>query len=100
MRWLWTSLAIFLSPLIAHSEYRAFLLRIQNQSDSQDFRLIPSTLDPLQYTSYYNLPKGYFVTYDSTWMCRDRTNELLEICPDPKRPKEEPSDGPEKQKSP
>ena len=77
-------LFLILNLLIIHTaraEYRAFLLRISEKSG--DFKIIKSTLDPLQYKTYFTVPDDAIVTYDDTWMCYGRT-EGQPICPSPK----------------
>lgn len=74
---------MFLS-LGAHAEYRVFLLRIAKRSDAQDYRLVTSTLDPLQYPGYYPLKPDELITYDDTWLCRGHTGYEKPICPNPK----------------
>lgn len=73
----------------AAAEYRAFLLRIAKRTSPQDYRLVVSTLDPLQYPSYYTVEADEVVTYDDTWMCRGRTGDARPICPSPRAPASE-----------
>ncbi len=79
-------LFLFMAPLSAPAEYRAFLLRISKRDSPQDYRLVPSTLDPLQYPRYYPVQPDEVVTYDDTWKCRDRTGDFKPICPSPRAP--------------
>lgn len=81
------SLFLGLTPALA--EYRAFELKIskrdaQGKPDPEKFRLVLSTLDPLQYYGYYIVREDEVVQYTRTWMCRGRTDEKP-ICPDPKQ---------------
>ena len=84
----------------AHAEYRVFLLKIAKKAtakptpptsapaDAQqpppDSRLVESTLDHLQYRSYYSVPADENVTYVTSWKCRGRTDEFKAYCPNPK----------------
>lgn len=82
------------------AEYRVFLLRILKQAppeaatDNQAqapappaepiiVREFPSTLDPLQYPTYYPIAEDEQVVYIDTWRCRGRTNEKP-LCPNPR----------------
>lgn len=47
-------------------------------------REFPSTLDPLQYPTYYPLRPNQYVVYVDTWRCRGRTNEKP-LCPNPRQ---------------
>ncbi len=82
------ALGVSLSVSPALAEYRAFELMIskkdaQGKPDPKQFRLVLSTLDPLQYYGYYIVREDEVVQYTRTWMCRGRTDEQP-ICPDPK----------------
>ncbi len=94
----------------AQAEYRVFLLRIskiptsppipsspENNSDTNstttgrspaaaplDFRLVESTLDPVQYRGYYLVGSDEKVEYIDTWMCKGRTDQFASLCPNPK----------------
>ena len=71
------------------AEYRVFLLRITNPTGEVQLR--PSTLDPLQYKTYFPTPDGAIVTYDDTWMCRGRTDNLP-LCESPRAAVREPAE--------
>lgn len=73
----------------ASAEYRAFLLRIAKRANPQDHRLVVSTLDPLQYPTYYTVEPDEVVTYDDTWMCRGRTGDARPVCTSPRAPASE-----------
>lgn len=74
---------ILVQSLWALAEYRAFELKISKKDDPEDFRLVLSTLDPLQYYGYYNVKENELVQYTRTWMCKGKTSEKP-ICRDPK----------------
>lgn len=100
MRWAFAMLFFFLLAGSTQAEVRVFLLRIAKKSDPQDFRLIKSTLDPLQYGTYYPVSPDEVVTYDDTWRCKGRTGDFKDLCPSPREAsaaESSPSQGPEKQ---
>ncbi|MGZ3747865.1 MAG: hypothetical protein ACXWRE_10865 [Pseudobdellovibrionaceae bacterium] len=69
--------------VIAHAEYRMFTLKITNKN-TQAYRLVDSTLDPVQYPYYYPVQKDEIVQYTDTWRCFGRTGGGQEPCPNPK----------------
>ncbi len=104
-------LIIFTLCSSAKAEYRVFLLRIskapantqtapsQGASSSElpsapnsrdpasaplDYRLVESTLDPIQYRGYYLVGADEKVEYIDTWMCKGRTDQFASLCPNPK----------------
>jgi hypothetical protein len=89
------------SAFQASAEVRVFLLRIAKKADPQDYRLVTSTLDPLQYPRYHIVHDDEVVTYDATWRCPGRTGDFKPLCPNPKAPPEDEtqSEGPEKNPS-
>lgn len=95
----------------ANAEYRVFLLRISKipatpppttaplgtppentttstnrdpASATLDYRLVESTLDPVQYRGYYLVGADEKVEYIDTWMCKGRTDQFASLCPNPK----------------
>lgn len=73
----------------ARAEYRVFILRIAKKSAPQDFRLVQSTLDPLQYPYLHPVAADEIVTYDDTWRCHGRTGDFKPLCPNPREPAQE-----------
>lgn len=78
-----------LLPSLSQAEYRVFLLKISKKSAdpqvaSQDFRLVESTLDHVQYRYYYTVASDEEVTYIDTWRCYGRTSDFKPHCPNPK----------------
>ncbi|ASD65512.1 hypothetical protein [Bdellovibrio bacteriovorus] len=81
-----------LLPAFAQAEYRVFLLKITKktaapqaqQPETQDFRLVESTLDHVQYRYYYPVAADEEVTYIDTWRCYGRTSDFQPHCPNPK----------------
>ncbi|WP_374078970.1 hypothetical protein [Bdellovibrio bacteriovorus] len=78
-----------LSPSLSQAEYRVFLLKITKksadpQNPSQDFRLVESTLDHIQYRFFYPVAADEEVTYIDTWRCYGRTGDFQPHCPNPK----------------
>lgn len=76
-------LAICGLSVIAHAEYRMFTLKITNKN-TQDYRLVDSTLDPLQYPYYYPVQKNEIVQYTDTWRCYGGTGGEQAPCQNPK----------------
>lgn len=72
-----------LASVVAHAEYRMFTLKITN-TKTQDYRLVDSTLDPIQYPYYYPVQKDEIVQYTDTWRCYGRTGGGQPPCPNPK----------------
>lgn len=85
-----SALFLFLSLFFqsfAHAEYRAFLLRIEKLNNPEEFRLVQSNLDPLQYADYYPVQSDERIYYIDTWMCRGRyhrTTGFAKICESPR----------------
>ncbi|HEY8272349.1 MAG TPA: hypothetical protein VIG33_15770 [Pseudobdellovibrionaceae bacterium] len=73
-------LILFGLSVITHAEYRMFTLKITNKN-TQDYRLVDSTLDPVQYPYYYPVQKDEVVQYTDTWRCYGRTGGGLPPCP-------------------
>lgn len=69
--------------MIAHAEYRVFTLKITN-TQTKDYRLVDSTLDPIQYPYYYPVKKDEIVQYTDTWRCYGDTSGERPLCPNPK----------------
>ncbi len=85
-------IAILYSPQ-GFAEYRVFLLEIKN-NETQDVRLVESTLDPHQYARYYPLQANERVSYQQTWRCFGRTGGMQPACPNPKAQSPAPSANP------
>jgi len=69
----------------AFAEYRVFTLKITN-TKTRDFRLVDSSLDPLQYPYYNTVAADEIVQYVATWRCYGRTGPDIPVCPNPKAP--------------
>ncbi|MEI7972932.1 MAG: hypothetical protein WCH11_01040 [Bdellovibrio sp.] len=74
---------LFLFAILALAEYRAFWLKIET-AEKKSFRSEISSLDPLQYPSYYPLNPGETIVYIDTWMCKGRTGPLERPCRSPR----------------
>ncbi|GIL18711.1 MAG: hypothetical protein BroJett040_24620 [Oligoflexia bacterium] len=72
---------LLLSPF-AKAEYRAFMLKI-TAPNGQDYRLVKSTLDHIQYPIYHPIDSKETITYIETWRCRGNTSEQKPICMSP-----------------
>nr|BFD67718.1 hypothetical protein HAGR004_27400 [Bdellovibrio sp. HAGR004] len=86
-----------LLPSLGKAEYRVFLLKISKRAPAntpapppgtpppaQDFRLVESTLDHIQYRYYHQVAPDEDVTYIDTWRCYGRTGDFKHHCPNPK----------------
>lgn len=81
-----------LTPLSVRAEYRVFLLKIAKRAPAsdptaappQDYRLVESTLDPIQYRYYYPVAQDEEISYTETWRCYGRTDHFKPYCPNPK----------------
>lgn len=78
--------------VVAHAEYRMFTLKITN-TQTKDYRLVNSTLDPIQYPFYYPVQKDEIVQYTDTWRCFGNTGGHKPPCPNPRAPAAEGSAG-------
>lgn len=82
------SLFLLMTPSLCVAEYRVFLLKIMKRSAdpqaAQDFRLVESTLDHVQYRYFYPVAADEDVTYIDTWRCYGRTGDFQPLCPNPK----------------
>lgn len=78
--------AFFFFPMLSQAEYRVFVLKIgkRDPAAAADYRLVESTLDPLQYRGYYPVAPDEEVTYTETWRCYGRTDNFKPHCPNPK----------------
>lgn len=74
--------------IAAHAEYRMFTLKITN-TETQEYRLVDSTLDPIQYPFYHPVAKGEIVQYTTTWRCYGNTGGGRPPCPNPNIPPED-----------
>lgn len=65
------------------AEYRVFTLHIINKK-SQLTKQIETTLDPMQFTTFYPLRADEQITYIETWRCRGRTDFFKAHCNNPR----------------
>jgi hypothetical protein len=74
--------------LNVRAEYRVFELSIENEAGQA--RTVLSTLDDLQYPSYYPIKKTEKVTIQDSWMCWKRSDHSQDpaqrFCPNPRGP--------------
>lgn len=65
--------------LFAHAEYRVFELEIMD-IESGKARNVQSTLDHIQYRTYYPVGRNEVVSYIDSWMCWENTNGFRPAC--------------------
>ena len=70
------------APPRAGAEYRAYKLAILDDATKHE-RVVVGTLDPLQYSGYFQVKKTESVRLTATWMCRARSDGFAPICPPP-----------------
>lgn len=80
-----------------------FTLKITN-TQTKDYRLVDSTLDPIQYPYYHTVQKDEIVQYTDTWRCYGDTGGFKPPCPNP-HPKDaavqtKPAEGSEQNQGP
>ena len=68
---------------LAQAEYRVYQLIITN-SNTNDSRVVVSTLDHIQYASYFYLHNYESVKIEDSWRCLRRSEYLKPTCPNPK----------------
>ncbi|MCB9026061.1 MAG: hypothetical protein H6625_07080 [Bdellovibrionaceae bacterium] len=64
------------------AEYRAYELAIENFDDGS-LRKVITTLDHIQYSTYYPLKENEKVSYLKSWMCWGTSDYERDICPAP-----------------
>ena len=72
------------SPLLAHAEYRAFLLEIVDPDD-QVIRTVSTTLDHFQYPVYHPLNSNERIRMVKSWMCWERSDHYSPLCEPPEQ---------------
>ncbi|RME17060.1 MAG: hypothetical protein D6797_03215 [Bdellovibrio sp.] len=82
----WLSFFLFFSYSFAgFSEYRVYQLQLTLPNGQT--RNFLSTLDHIQYATYYPLPPQASLKLLDSWMCWERTNHLSDFCPNPQKSK-------------
>lgn len=71
------------------AEYRVFTLHIINHQ-SQNVRIVESTLDPVQYRGVYPLEAHESITYVETRKCLGRTDFHKSYCRKPAQQDQQP----------
>jgi hypothetical protein len=66
----------------ANAEYRVYLLGIKATPKSREVKVF-STLDNLQYQTYYKMSPAQETRLIDHWMCRGRTNDFKKLCSKP-----------------
>lgn len=72
----------------AHAEYRVYRLGIKyhpEDPDEQEIQVL-TTLDDLQYETYYKITPNQQTRLIHHWMCWGRTDDLKPYCPEPPIP--------------
>jgi hypothetical protein len=73
---------IFLSPA-THAEYRVYRLGIKyDQKQKKEIEVL-TTLDHIQYLTYYKITPTQETRLIEHWMCRGRTDEFKKYCTKP-----------------
>lgn len=70
------------SSALALGEYRAYRLALVHELTKQR-RVVVSTLDHLQYSTYYPVAPSETVEYLESWICPGRTADFAQTCPNP-----------------
>jgi hypothetical protein len=66
----------------ASAEYRVFLLGIKATPKAREVKVL-STLDDLQYQTYYKMAPAQETRLIDHWMCWGRTNDFKKLCSKP-----------------
>ncbi|MES2964898.1 MAG: hypothetical protein V4760_13485 [Bdellovibrionota bacterium] len=86
-------LVVSFITLNVRAEYRVFELSIENESGQA--RTVLSTLDDIQYPSYFPVKKTDKVTIQDSWMCWKRSDVSQDpaqrYCPNPRGPASAPT---------
>jgi len=75
------------SPINAGAEYRVYQLKIGIPGVIDPLfgpRVVVSTLDQYQYTTYYPVNPNEAVEYQDSWMCYGRSDPFQALCPSPR----------------
>lgn len=79
---------VFIFSSASFAEYRVFLLKFEKKSIQPgvppQVRFLESTLDPEQYPRYFTVSKDETISYQDTWRCFGRTDNMKPFCPNPK----------------
>lgn len=75
-------IVFFLSQLL-FADYRVYELNVSNQVTGES-RVVTSTLDQIQYPSYYPLQPNESIAYKQSWMCFGNFSKFKKHCPNPK----------------
>ncbi|MCB0392180.1 MAG: hypothetical protein KDD58_12890 [Bdellovibrionales bacterium] len=77
------AILLFLIPIPSTlAEYRAYELVIENIEDGSQRKVI-TTLDHLQYSTYYPIKNIEKISYVKSWMCWGTSDYEQDICPAP-----------------
>ena len=70
----------------AHAEYRVYRLGVKYDEKQKKEDEVLTTLDHLQYVSYYKVTPTEQVRLIDHWMCRGRTDNFRKYCSKPITP--------------
>lgn len=70
------------------ADYRVYELTISNTTTGEQ-RQVLSTLDHLQYPTYYPLQPNENIEYTDSWMCFGNYSDFKPYCPNPKASEQE-----------
>ena len=81
-------IALVITPQAARADYRVFILQISDASTGQT-RTVTTTLDDLQYATYYPVHPNERVSIQTHWKCRNWRSDLSQdpeqrYCPNPR----------------
>jgi hypothetical protein len=94
--WLLAFQLLAISSAVA--EYRVYKLGVRYSANQQETEVLTS-LDHLQYATYYRLTPNQQTRLIDHWMCRGRTSDFKRYCPKPVRPNRTLAESPKSQSS-
>ncbi|MDZ4677845.1 MAG: hypothetical protein SGI74_10100 [Oligoflexia bacterium] len=77
------SLFILTCNHTSHAEYRVYRLGIKYDVNQKNENEVITSLDHLQYETYYKITPTQQTRLIEHWMCRGRTNDFAKYCAKP-----------------
>ena len=71
----------------AHGEYRVYKLGVKYDEKQKAETEVLTTLDDLQYVTYFKITPTQSTRIIDHWMCYGRTDEFRAYCPAPIKPR-------------